>query len=128
MKSILFLFALLLCAFPVLSAPWEDVTAARYPDADAVVVEAAEDYAYQPDGTYIATEKAALKILTEKGRREEHVQRFAYSKRYSALGGPYVSIIGTNGVRRTVDISATMREATDNSSTSANIYDPLDRV
>ncbi len=128
MRSILFLFAPLLCAFPVLSAPWEEVTAARYPDADAVIVEAAEDYAYQPDGTYVATEKAALKILTEKGRREERVQRFSYSKRYSALGGPYISIIGTNGVRRTVDISATMREATDNSSTSANIYDPLDRV
>ncbi|HBJ58980.1 MAG TPA: hypothetical protein DDY72_00535 [Verrucomicrobia bacterium] len=53
MRSILFLFAPLLCAFPVLSAPWEEVTAARYPDADAVLVEAAEDYAYKPDGTYV---------------------------------------------------------------------------
>ncbi len=113
---------------PLWATPYAEVTLEKYPDADAVVVDAVEDIAYKVDGTSVATEATAIKILTEKGRREERVQQFSYSKRYSTIGVPKVEIIGTNGVRRAVDISGTMREATDNSSTAANIYDPLDRV
>ncbi len=121
--SIIFLWTLQLSA-----APWADVTPEAYPDADAVIVDSTEDITYNPDGTSVSKEETAIKILTEKGRREERVQRFSYSKRYSAINGPFVSIMDTNGVRRVVDVSGTTREATDNSSTSANIYDPLDRV
>ena len=121
--SIIFLWTLQLSA-----APWADVTPEAYPDADAVIVDSSEDITYNPDGTSVSKEETAIKILTEKGRREEGVQRFSYSKRYSTISGPFVSIMDTNGVRRVVDVSGTTREATDNSSISANIYDPLDRV
>ena len=105
----------------------EDITCERYPDADAVLVDDVSRVAYNPDGTYVEAGESWTKILTEKGRREESTVTLHYSKRYGTASVDYVGIVGTNGVERAVDVSATTREATDNGSMSANIYDPLDR-
>jgi len=104
------------------------VTPVKYPDADAVTVEEVVRVAYKPDGTYVETSESWTKLLTEKGRRDESSQSLGYSKRYGAAAIEYVGAIGTNGVERAIDVSATTKEATDNDSMSANIYDPLDRV
>lgn len=108
--------------------PLADVTHDRYPDADSVVVDEIERVRYTPLGTYEDTGESWTKILTEKGRREESSLAVKYSKRYGTAEITYVGIIGTNGVERQVDVSATMKDATDNSSMASNIYDPLDRV
>lgn len=105
-----------------------DVTCERFPDADAVIVDEVERVKYNPGGTYEQTDECWTKILTEKGRRAESSMSLDYSKRYGTAAITYVGAIGTNGVEREIDVSATMKEQTDNSSMSANIYDPLDRI
>ena len=104
-----------------------DVTCARFPDADAVTLDEIERVRYNPDGTYEQTDECWTKILTEKGRREESVLSLGYSKRYGEAAILAVRATGTNGVERTIDVAATTKESTDNSSMAANIYDPLDR-
>ena len=105
----------------------DDITAAKYPDADSVTVDEIERVKYNPDGTYVTEDECWTKILTEKGRREESTLSLHYSKRYGAAAIEYVGAIGADGVERVIDVTATTKESTDNSSMSANIYDPLDR-
>lgn len=105
----------------------DDVSSAKFPDADVVVVEEIEKVSYSPDGTSRSTAESWTKILTEKGRRDESSQSLSYSKRYGEAKIVYVGIAGADGVEREVDVSATTSEATDNSSMESNIYDPLDR-
>ncbi len=105
----------------------EAITVSRYPDANAVTVEEIERVRYRPDGTYESETETWTKLLTEKGRREESTCRLDYSRRYGEAEIVYVGAIDTNGVERVIDVSATMKESTDNGSMAANIYDPLDR-
>ena len=106
----------------------DDITCARFPDADTVIVDDVERVKYNPDGTYETTEEIWTRILTEKGRREAGTVTLEYSKRYGEAAVEYVGAIGSDGREREIDVSATTKEQTDNGSMSANIYDPLDRV
>ena len=105
----------------------EAVTTERFPDADTVVVNDLTRVAYNPDGTYALESETWQKILTEKGRREASSITVSYSKRYAEASIDFVRVIDTNGVERTIDVSATTKEMTDNGSMASNIYDPLDR-
>ena len=105
-----------------------EVTTERYPDADAVLLDERERVKYNPDGTYESTSESWTKILTEKGRRRESVISLHYSKRYAEAEIVYVGAVSPDGTERQIDVSATTKESTDNSSMSANIYDPLDRT
>ena len=125
-SKILLSFVLCLTTFVGFSS--DDVTCARFPDADSVTVDEIEKVKYNPDGTYEQTDECWTKILTEKGRREESSLSLGYSKRYGEAGIAYVGAIAADGTEREIDVSATTKEQTDNSSMSANIYDPLDRV
>ena len=106
----------------------QSINSQRFPDADAVTVDEIEKVKYNPDGTYEQTDECWTKILTEKGRRSESSMSLDYSKRYGTAAITYVGAIGADGTEREIDVSATMKESTDNSSMSVNIYDPLDRV
>jgi len=108
-------------------AAYEDVTVEKYPDADSVLVDNLESVEYNPDGTYTSTSTSTTKILTEKGRREESVISVGYSARYGKAEILDVRVTGADGVERKVDVSSTMKETTDNSSVSSNIYDPMQR-
>ena len=101
---------------------------ARYPDADLVARNIVEETTYQTDGTFITTIDQSFQILTEKGRKEARVIQIPYSQRYSFLTVERVEIMNTEGHVRPVDFQKTMSDMTDNSSTEANIYDPLNRV
>ena len=101
--------------------------AAKYPDADAVVLDETEEVSYRPDGTYDSVEETHIAILTEKGRREESVISVTYNARYGKAGISEVAVVDVEGVRRTVDVSATTNETTDDSSAASNIYDPKHR-
>ena len=103
----------------------EAITRERFPDADVVHVDDVNRVAYRPDGTSVETTESWTKILTEKGRRAESTYSMSYSKRYGTAEIVHVGAIDTNGVERTLDVSVS--ESTDNSSMSANIFDPLDR-
>ena len=114
-----------LCA---LAAFADDITAEKYPDADVVLVDERTETVYQEDGTYVSTEEEWKKALTERGRRSLSTLSIDYSLRYGNGEILLVEIIDADGKARAVDFEATLKEATDNSSTSSNIYDPLDKT
>jgi len=118
-------FALALCA---LSAAADGITAEKYPDADTVVVDDRVETVYQADGTYVTTDEEWTKALTERGRRELSTVSLDYSLRYGQGEIVLVEIIDAEGRARSVDFAQTLKEATDNSASAMNIYDPLDKV
>ena len=123
-------FGLSLCAILSVGrvlAVYDDVTVEKYPDADAVVIDTDTKIEYAPDGSYVRISDDKIKVLTEKGRREESEISLHYNRRYGTAEIVEVKIIAEDGTERTVDVSATTKDSTDNSSTSANIYDPQDR-
>ena len=106
---------------------WSDVTQERFPDADCVLVDSFDDIVYNPDGTYVRTTSQTLKILTEKGRREESEVSLRYSARYGKAAILSASVTSADGTKREIDVAAVTKEMTDNSSASENIYDPMAR-
>ncbi len=124
--------AIALAAFPFAvfagtDVPLTGITAERFPDADAVMVDGFEDCTYFADGTYVTTNEQWTAVLTEKGRRGESELEMGYSRRYGKAEILAVSIISPDGTERAVDFAATTSESTDNSSASENIYDPSHR-
>ena len=93
-----------------------------------MVVDSRTRVEYSADGTYTVETDEKLLALTEKGRRSLRTVSIDVSRRYGDAEIEKVEIVGTNGVVRAVDFRKTLKEATDNSSASSNIYDPLDRV
>ena len=108
--------------------PAAAVSRMDYPDADTVVLDDATRIEYAADGTYTAENDERVVALTEKGRRSLRTVSLSVSRRYGDAEILKVEITGTNGVTRSVDFRKTLKEATDNSSTASNIYDPLDRT
>ena len=110
-----------------LAVPTEEVTCARFPDADSVLVDGLDETRYEADGRYVTESRNVIRILTEKGRREESVITLDYNARYGRASIVSVARLAADGTEEPIDVSATTKDATDNSSTGANIYDPLDR-
>ena len=106
----------------------DELTSERYPDADTVIVDDRIETVYQADGTYVTTDEDWVKALTEKGRRALSTISLDYSLRYGKGEIVLVEIIGADGKARAVDFAKTLKEATDNSASSMNIYDPLDKT
>jgi transglutaminase-like putative cysteine protease len=125
MKETAFIFAAALAA---LCRAADGVTPENYPDADTVVVDSRTETVYQADGTFVKTEEDWVKALTERGRRQLSTVSVDYSLRYGRGEILLVEIIDAEGNARQVDFRGTLKEATDNSSVSDNIYDPLDKT
>ena len=103
------------------------VTSSRFPDADSVTIEDRIHTRYEPDGSDVIWDDEWVKILTEKGRRAHASVSLSYNARYGDATIHTVEILGTNGAVRAVDFAKTLKIATDNSSMSANIVDPMDK-
>ncbi len=102
-------------------------TTARFPDADVVYLDDRIHTRFEADGSDITWDDEWVKVLTEKGRRSCAAVTLDYSERYGDAGILCLEIVDTNGVVRSVDFARTLKVATDNSSLSANIVDPLDK-
>ncbi len=105
----------------------DDITTEKYPDTDAVVTDQTEYTRYNPDGTYTTEVETYVKVLTEKGRREESLISISYNLRYGNAEILYVGVTGDDGKEREIDFRKTMKEASDNSSMKENIYDSMSR-
>ena len=105
----------------------DEVTLEKYPDADCVVMDQVEYTKYNADGTYEATNESWVKVLTEKGRREESNLTLHYNRRYGKAQIEFVGVIDEAGNEREIDFRQTMKESVDNGSENVNIYDPESR-
>ena len=131
------------CLFPALaqepSAPdWLDreavievareVTREKYPNADDVLMDDLIRARFQADGTSIRTDDTFVKVLTEKGRRENQTLSFHFTIPYSRVEVPVVEIVKSDGTVVPVDVKAQSRVMTDRSQMSSNIYNPNQKI
>lgn len=105
----------------------EKIPEAFFKDADTIVLDDIERVRYNPDGTYRSEGEMRVLIVTERGRKSESTQSLRFSRRYGTGRFTEISVTGADGVKRQIDVEASARESTDNSSMNANIVDPLDR-
>ncbi|MBR0458143.1 MAG: DUF3857 domain-containing protein [Victivallales bacterium] len=127
----LVLNATLLLADPIgylnletLLADAQQLTTNSYPDADAVILDDVIRTVYQADGRYITVDDTAVKILTEKGRREHRILSESYTASYGRLSFELVQVISKDGKVHNIDLGKNVSEMVDSDQMSSNIFDP----
>ncbi len=103
-------------------------TADKYPDADVVILDDRIHTRYEADGTYVMWDEEWVKIMTESGSKEYGTADLHFSQRYGDAGVLACQVFPQEGGMRELAVTGgAVRVATDNSSMSQNIYDPLDK-
>jgi len=105
-----------------------EITPAKYPDSDTATVEQKMVRAYRPDGTAEAQDETFIKVLTEKGRRENRTLTLGFTLPYSTVDVVKLEVVQPDGNVMPVDVAANSKESINDSQMSMNIYDPNDRV
>ena len=105
-----------------------DVTPARFPDADTVLVDDLVREAFRPDGTSVQIDDEYNKILTEKGRRECSVRSFYIPTAYGTVTVVRAEIVKPDGSRTVIDPVRNGRVMIDPGQMGANIYDPNNMI
>ena len=105
-----------------------EVTIKKYPNSDEVLV---DDYIftrYNADGTAVTWDDTFIKILTEKGRRENKTISFYYSLPYSTVTIKLLEIIKPNGDVLPINIAENSKEMVNSSQMGSNIYNPKNKI
>ncbi|AWI08057.1 hypothetical protein CKA38_01155 [Ereboglobus luteus] len=108
--------------------PLDTVTTERYPDADSVLVDEIIRTRYAADGSAFTRAETFVKILTEKGLRENRTHSMAYNIFYENTVVTLARIIHPDGTATPIDIAANTKEMTNRRSMAANIYDPNNKI
>ncbi len=101
-----------------------EVTKAKYPDADDVLVDDSIFVRYEADGTSVTFDETWTKVLTEKGRRDNERMSLDFDEAFSKAAFDLLEVIKPDGTAMPVDIAAQSRVTTESGQMSANIYDP----
>lgn len=104
------------------------LTAARYPDADDLLLDGRQVNRYQPDGRSESWFDYAVKVFTEKGRREQQSLSFGFNATYGTVTVTLVQILKPDGRLVEIDVPAMSRVMIDPSQMDSNIYDPQNKV
>jgi transglutaminase-like putative cysteine protease len=131
-------FALRLAAMPDYSAGILDLSVVqkaaatvdlgRYPNADNVLIDDAIVIEYQADGTSVTVDDTCLKVLTEKGRRENQSLARNFTLPFGTAAFLLVQVIKPDGRVLPVDLAAQSKIMVDPSQMGSNIYNPDDKV
>ena len=105
-----------------------DATVEKYPDSDDVLLDDYIRVTYQADGTSEMWDDTAIKILTEKGKRDNRTQTLSFNTSYGTNYFTLAEIIKPDGTVVPVDIKANSKVMADSSQMSANIYNPNSKV
>lgn len=106
----------------------KDATLNAYPDADEVMLNDVIVTSYTPDGRSVSWDDTAIKVLTEKGRRENRVLTLYFNQTYSRESFEMLHVIDANGVKRVLDVKVLSRVMTDTGQMRSNIFDPNNKV
>lgn len=104
------------------------VTAARFPDADRVLVDDHVFERYEKDGTSVLWDDEYSKVLTEKGRRDASSHQLMFDLNYGTSFVYRAEIIKPDGRVVTVDTEAYSRVMTEPGQMGSNIYDPSNKI
>ena len=105
-----------------------EITAAKYPDAESVLVGEYVRTEYQADGSYVTFDDEYVKVLTEEGRQGAREKQFSYNAFYGGMKIIAVEVIKPNGQIASFDPATISKEQVDRSQMSSNIYDPNDKI
>jgi hypothetical protein len=103
-------------------------TAEIYPDADEVLLDDYMLISYKADGTFTVWDDEFVKVLTEKGKRENLALKLHFNAAYERIEVKLLEIIKKDGSPVPVDVSKQSRVMVDNAQMGANIYDPNNKI
>ncbi len=104
------------------------VTPDTFSNSDSVIVDGRSVRQYAPDGIGKSQDETFVKVLTEKGRRDNRTQTFGFMLPYTTVSVPLLEVIHPDGSILPVDVPANSQESIDDSQMAENIYDPNSRV
>ena len=111
-----------------LLAALKEVSKEKYPNADDVLV---DDYIlteYNPDGTSSTWDDTCVKVLTEKGKRDNRTLAFHYTLPYSKVSLKKLEVIKSSGKTIEIDVAKNSKEMVNASQMSTNIYNPNSKI
>ncbi len=103
-------------------------TVEKYPDSDDVLIDDFTQVRYQADGTSETWADTAIKILTEKGKRDNRTLSLSFDTSYGTNAFTKVQVIKPDGSPVDVDIQAQGKVMVNPGQMSANIYNPNSKV
>jgi transglutaminase-like putative cysteine protease len=101
-----------------------EVTQAKYPDADDVLVDDFIFVRYEADGTSVTYDETWTKVLTDKGRQDNERMSLGFDEAYSKVSFDLLEVIKPDGRAVPVDVTAQSRVTTQSGQMAENIYDP----
>ena len=113
---------------PQALAAANEITPAKYPDCDEATVEKKMVRVYRADGTGECQDEAFVKVLTEKGKRNNRTISLSFMLPYSTVQVVKVEVLKPDGEAIPVDIAANSKEQIDDSQMAENISDPNSRL
>ncbi|WP_040546497.1 DUF3857 domain-containing protein [Pedosphaera parvula] len=105
-----------------------EITLAKYPDCDEATVEQKMVRVYRPDGTGEGQDETFVKVLTEKGKRNNRTLSLYFTLPYSTEEVVKIEVMKPDGETFLVDVAANSKEMINDSQMQMNIYDPNSRV
>jgi len=105
-----------------------DITLANYPDCDEATVEKRMVRAFRSDGTGECQDESFLKVLTEKGKRNNRALSLSFQLPYSTVTVVKLEVLNARGEATPVDVAANSKEMIDDSQMGMNIYDPNSKI
>ena len=105
-----------------------EITPASYPNCDEATVEKRMVRVYRPDGTGECQDETFVKVLTEKGKRDNRTLSFSFVLPYSTVEMVEAEVLRPGGEAVPVDVKANSKETIDDSQMQMNIYDPNMRL
>lgn len=105
-----------------------DVTRAKYPNADVVTVDQKHWIRYQKDGTYIECDESYTKILTERGRQSFKTVSSYFTIPYNTTRFKLVEVLKNDGTVDHVDITKNSRVMINQTQMESGIYNPDSKI
>ena len=105
-----------------------EITPASYPNCDEATVEKRMVRVYRPDGTGECQDETFVKVLTEKGKRDNRTLSFSFALPYSTVEIVEAEVLRPGGEAVPVNVKANSKETIDDSQMQMNIYNPNMRL
>ena len=99
-------------------------TIEKYPDSNEVLLDDFVQVEYQTDGSSDSWDDTAVKVLTEKGKRDQRTMTLGFDVAYGTNYFDLVQLIKPDGRIVNIDPVANSKVMVDSSQMSANIYNP----
>ena len=99
-------------------------TREKFPDAEDVMIDDIISITYQKDGSSVTWDDTCVKILTDKGVRNNRTLGAGYNISYAKAFFTTVEIIKPNGQIIPIDIESNSKEMVSSGQMDSNIYNP----